>query len=156
MNVYKLSENYRRLYEMDDIDSEVFQDTLDSINDAVEEKLKSIAHLIVNLEADNVGLVSEEKRIKEKRTRNEKKRERLMQLVETTLTNMNLDKFNAGTFTYSFRKSKKVVIDDESELPSEYFAYKATVKKKEIGDAIKSGKDVPGARVVDNRNLGIK
>lgn len=141
---------------MEDIDSDVFQDTLESINDAVEEKLKSIAYLIVNIEADNVGLVNEEKRIKEKRIRNEKKRERLLQLVETTLNNMNLEKFDAGTFTYSFRKSKKVVIDDESELPSEFFAYKATVKKKEISDAIKSGKEIPGARIVDNRNLGFK
>ena len=141
---------------MDDVDSDVFQDTLEALNDAVEEKLKSIGYLIQNIESDNEGLAKEEKRLKEKRIRNEKKRERLMQLVDTTLTNMNLDKFEAGTFTYGYRKSKKVVIDDESELPTEYFAYKATVKKKEIGDAIKAGKQITGARLVDNRNLGIK
>ena len=58
----------------------------------------------------------------------------------------------------SFRESTAVSITNEKDIPEAYTEIVKTAKidKKAIGDAIKSGKVVPGAELVENMNLQIK
>jgi hypothetical protein len=58
----------------------------------------------------------------------------------------------------NFRKSTSVEIEDETLIPELYFETVVTKKiiKKDIGDILKAGLEVPGAILKNNKNLQIK
>ena len=58
MNLYDLVGNYKKVYEMD-IDDETWQDTLESIDSAIEQKADGVMYVIRNLEVDVIGLKDE-------------------------------------------------------------------------------------------------
>lgn len=67
---------------------------------------------------------------------------------------------NIGTFTLSYRKSEAILIENESRIPSEFLKVPEppTPKpdKTAIKDALKAGKEVPGASIETRQNLQIK
>ena len=65
MNLYELSVAFQEVQNMD-LDPEVMQDTLDSIEDAIENKAENIAKLVRNLESDVAAYKEEEDRLKTK------------------------------------------------------------------------------------------
>ena len=73
MNLYELSQNYLAVQDME-LDEETLRDTLDSIEDAFEDKAENIAKLYRTVEADEQALEAEEKRFnarkKQRLTRN--------------------------------------------------------------------------------------
>ena len=66
MNLYELSLSFQEVQNMD-LDPEVMKDTLDSIEDAIENKAENMAKLIRNLESDRLAYKEEEDRLKTKR-----------------------------------------------------------------------------------------
>ena len=67
----------------------------------------------------------------------------------------NLD---LGLHSISWRRSEAVEIDNEEEVPKEYLKEKITYTpdKTLIKQAIKEGKEVKGARLIERNNLQIK
>lgn len=65
-------------------------------------------------------------------------------------------KVEVGTFTLSFRKSTSVLIEDEASIPSRYVVVSTSPDKTKIKTDLSEGVDVPGASLVENRNLQIK
>ena len=67
-------------------------------------------------------------------------------------------KVETPTMRLSTRRAAATVIDDLDMVPKEYTTTKVEVvaDKKAIKDAIMGGKDIPGARVVENVSLQIK
>ena len=72
-----------------------------------------------------------------------------------------------GDKKLSYRKSKATNIFDEDKLKEwinssdenkqKYFKYKEPeIAKKELGDALKQGEEIPGVELVENKNLQIK
>ena len=60
------------------------------------------------------------------------------------------------TLKISFRKSESVEIDNVEELEDRFKRVKVEADKTAIKQAIKSGKEVKGARLVENNNLQIR
>jgi hypothetical protein len=92
---------------------------------------------------------------------NRKKAENKLASIKTFLAPIVKAKgkpWNVGTFTLSTRKSESVQIADDFNAP----AYMRTIPAKlepdkaAIKDAIKSGKTIPGAELVEKTNLVIK
>ena len=68
-------------------------------------------------------------------------------------------RIEAGTFTLSTRKSEKVIIENEEQIPINYRnVIPETWKpdKAAIKADIKKGVIVPGAKIEENHNLQIK
>ena len=78
--------------------------------------------------------------------------------LENSLLNLGMMKFDNPKFSICFRKSTKVEITDESLIPAEFMKTKTTVEpsKKDIADAIKSGKEVAGCYLEENHKIQIK
>lgn len=66
------------------------------------------------------------------------------------------EKFEDSNTRISWRKSKSIVIDDESVIPGEYFKITKTPILSAIKTAIASGEDVDGAHIEERNNLQIK
>jgi hypothetical protein len=70
----------------------------------------------------------------------------------------NLPRFKDAEIAVSLAKGRdSVVVDDESIIPDQFVKVKREPKKTEIGNVIKSGQAVPGARIEQGRpSLRIK
>lgn len=70
---------------------------------------------------------------------------------------VNGGKIDTKIGTISIRKSKKTVIVDQAKIPEKYLTFKEPVPDKvAIKKAIESGEYVPGAAVVESKNLSIR
>lgn len=128
-----------------------------------EDKAHSYTKLILKLEADAEAAAAEIKRIQDLK----KTRENTIKRLKTTLRDAlqifgrpdgktGVMKYETPLFKLSIRTSNAVEVTDEQELPDEFWAVKREVSKTLISNAIKEGREVPGATMVENKSLQIK
>lgn len=125
-------------------------------------KIEGMALWTKNLDAEAAAIKAEEDALAERRKVLENKSKRLKTYISEILAG---DKFTTARVACTFRKSKSVEIPDEAAFiqamqESQHWEYlkfsKPTVNKTEITNAIKAGKEVPGAQLVEKHNLSIK
>ena len=122
--LYELADKYKELSEREDLDPEVLHDTLDAINDAIEDKADSLKHYLIQ------------------------------ELAYAGKKKMETDRFLLSTRN----NDPSTIIDDETLIPDTFKNTKVTesVDKTAIKEAIKLGKDVPGAHLQPSKSITIK
>lgn len=131
---------------------------LDAIETKLENKAESVACFIKDRRAFAETLKAEERALKERRERVEKKVDWLTDYLSNCLTAAGMDRVETPKALVSFRRSESVYIADESVLPEEYVAVKVERKpdKTLIKKALKSGEAVAGAELISKQNIQIK
>ena len=155
MSLYHLTEQYRgALAELSDADlpEEVVADTLEALEGELVQKGQAVAAFALNLAAEVEAIKAVEKRISDRRKALERRAEGLRDYLRTNMEKAGISEIKAidGSFTAKLAKGRpSVVIDDESLIPddSEFVKWRREVSKTAVGDAIKAGHDVPGARI---------
>lgn len=157
MNLYELSIAFQEVQNMD-LDPEVMQDTLDSIEDAIENKAENIAKLIRNLESDVTAYKEEEDRLKTKRQATENKVKWLKTYLEDNMKLTGKTKFKSGMFNFSIQKNPASVnITDEKIIPEEFLIQQPPkVDKTSLKEILKRGIEVPGAELKQTEGLRIR
>lgn len=157
MNLYELSVAFQEVQNMD-LDPEVMQDTLDSIEDAIENKAENIAKLIRNLESDVSAYKEEEDRLKTKRQSTENKVKWLKTYLEDNMKLTGKTKFKSGMFNFSIQKNPASVnIIDERIIPEEFLIQQQPkVDKTSLKEILKRGIEVPGAELKQTEGLRIR
>lgn len=119
-------------------------------------KMSSIAKLIQqwDREADMVDVEIERLKNLAKRKRNQS--EGLMFYVKTQLPQGT--NFKTPLFTYAWRKSSAVEVHDETKIPVAYMreTILRSPDKKQIGDDLKMGSEIPGVSLVERYSLNLK
>lgn len=137
-------------------------DAFSELKMAKEEKIEGMALWCKNLTAEAAAIRAEEISLAERRKGLEKKAASLKEYLTELLSGT---KFSTARVACSFRKTKSVEILDEAAFiqemqASQHFEYlkysPPTVNKTEITNAIKAGKEVPGAQLIEKNNLSIK
>lgn len=152
------------LYEINDailacIDMETGEvldnEALDNLIMERETKLENVALWVKNLESDAAAYEAE-KKVFEARAKAAKNRaESLKRYLTYALEGQ---KFKTAKCAVSFRKSYKVDVLDVEQIPVEY-VQTVTEKKPDktaLKDVLKTGAEVPGCRLVESLNIGIK
>ena len=157
MNLYELSLAFQDVQNMD-LDPEVMKDTLDSIEDAIENKAENIAKLIRNLESDVSAYKEEEDRLKTKRQATENKVKWLKTYLEDNMKLTGKTKFKSGMFNFSIQKNPASVnITDEKIIPEEFLIQQPPiVDKTSLKEILKRGIEVPGAELKQTEGLRIR
>ena len=157
MNLYELSLAFQDVQNMD-LDPEVMKDTLDSIEDAIENKAENIAKLIRNLESDVAAYKEEEDRLKTKRQATENKVKWLKTYLEDNMKLTGKTKFKSGMFNFSIQKNPASVnITDEKIIPGEFLIPQPPkVDKTSLKEILKRGIEVPGAELKQTEGLRIR
>ena len=157
--LYDLVGQYLEIYNMD-IDEETKLDTIEALglDEEIEAKAENYAKVIRNLEAENTAYKAEEERLKKKRDTNTKKIEWLKQTLQGAMEITGKMKIKGELFTLSVQNSKASVVVDEAKLPKKYWTKKVTEapNKKELYDLLKTGEEIEGATLQENRSLRIK
>ena len=137
---------------------ESYLEQLEQLQQARDEKLEAIGCYIKNLDAEAEAIKTEINALKARMDAKIRKSERLEEYVKNNLIENGDTKKEFPRVCFSFRKSTLVSITDVDAIPSEYKEECVEWKpvKKEIGLALKMGKDVPGAELVTKQNLQIK
>lgn len=128
------------------------------------QKIENIACYIKNLVADASAIKDEIDALAKRKKAAESKAERLKSLLLTALAG---DKFETGKCSVSYRRSTAVEIEDacsvvewagqDQELFDRLVRVKAPeVNKSAIGAYIKSGHEVPGAKVVERTTVVVR
>ena len=158
MNLYDLVGNYKKVYEMD-IDDETWQDTLESIDSAIEQKADGVMYVIRNLEVDVIGLKDEEKRLKSKREVAERKIKRLKQYLQENMEAVGKTKFKTQLFAYNIQNNPaSLKLTDEKLIPEKYYTVETSRKydNKAIKNDLKAGKVINGAELRTSQSLRIR
>lgn len=119
------------------------------------EKLENVALWYKNLVSEAAAYKAEKDVFAEKQKRAEAKAESLKSYLDSVLKG---SKFETVKVNVSYRKSTSVNVVDLDKLSSAYKKAVTTVSpdKVEIAKALKVGKLVTGANLVENNNIQIK
>lgn len=176
-SLYELDERMR-IFETTGVDTdsgevaiseEDFQRIFDEIDMDLKDKMINVACYIKNLQSDVEQFDAEIEKLKKRKQTRINKAERLSNLLDYVakhrINNVDEDfeatnkwKIDDPRAVISYRRSTKVDIKDEKVIPKMY-RVKETVEKidrKGILEALKQGKKVKGAELVDNLNLQIR
>lgn len=135
---------------------EGLEDTLESIECAIEEKLEGYALVIRSLEADVITFEREEKYFKEKKMKAKKGIERMKQAIKDAMFESGKDEIKTTLFTLNLRNNAPAVhILDESLIPDVFFKTERVVKKDELKKTLRE-MQVPGAELRCSRSVQIK
>lgn len=132
-------------------------DRLSELEMEYSDKVENIALWIKNLSADADALSNEIKNLQARKKACESK----MDSLKKYLSNNVADSFETSKCKISFRNSKAVNVDLNELMKYDncdvYLKYKDLEPDKTvIKEALKSGVNVPGCQLVENRNIQIK
>lgn len=161
MNLYELSNAYQSVLAMqEDLDEDLFLDTLSSIEEPLNEKVENIAKFIRNLEAEKTMFKEESQRLAEKATSRENKIKSLKRYLQDSLETAGKDKVKGQLFTVAIQNNPpKLIVEDESEIPKAYWREQPpTLDRRLLLQDLKLEEypDFKGARVVQERSLRIR
>lgn len=165
LHLYEIAAAYRNaLVALDDeaLEPDVIRDTLDSLTGALEHKAEAVAAYILNIEAEADAVAAAEARLKARRQSLEKRASWMRDYLKAHMEAVGITEIAATdrSFRVRVRLNPEAVELDGSlpELPPEYMREKIVREpdKAAILAALKSGADVPGARLVRRTRLEIK
>lgn len=161
--LFALTQDYRaaalKLADLD-LPPEVVSDTLESLSGEVEAKAQNVAHMVRAFEADAAACKEWAKAAADRAKAIENRAASLRDYLANCMHACEITKIEGPGITLSFRKSSAVVVDEPDLIPAQFMRQAEppppAPDKKAIGDAIKAGQDVPGARIETRDNLQIK
>lgn len=166
MNLYELTEDCKNLYDAilasaDDDTGEVDLSLVNALSVRQEEwndKAIAVACVYRALDEDSARVGREIERLTAIKKRLERERDRIKDGLDAACKTLGVESVKGMYANISYRASEQTVIDNELALPEAFINVKEvrTPNKTAIKEAIKAGKDVPGAHVERKKNIQIK
>lgn len=166
MSLYSLTDECRSLYDalMASVDEETGEVDISLVNalaerqEAWEEKAVAVACVYRSLDEDAARVGREIERLTAMKKRLERERDRVKEGLSAAFTALGVEKVKGMYADISFRASEQTIIDNADAVPEEYMTVKTTYtpNKTAIREAIKAGKEVPGAHLEQRKNIQIK
>lgn len=142
-----------------DLDPQTVADTLEGIAGDLEVKAQAVAFMVRSMEADSDAVMRWANDAAGRARAMQSRADSLRGYLARCLDAAGIQKIEGPGVRISFRKSSAVVIDDAAQIPAEYMRQPETPPpapdNRAIGNALKAGADVPGARIDARRNLVI-
>lgn len=155
MKLYELRDEYLRLFDLACDQSEPdgriapeFVQALDAIQGDIDAKLDGCWRVMRSIAAERDAYKAEAERLLSRAKSADAHFERLKAYVKEAMTSLGMEKWEHGVAKFRIQRNSQptVIIDDESLLPAEAFVQPPPqIDKRFILEAIKAGKDVPGA-----------
>ncbi|HIY99778.1 MAG TPA: siphovirus Gp157 family protein [Firmicutes bacterium] len=166
MSLYSLTDECRNLYDalMASADEETGEVDISLVNalaerqEAWEDKAVAVACVYRSLDEDAARVGREIERLTAMKKRLERERDRVKEGLSAAFTALGVEKVKGMYADISFRASEQTIIDNADAVPEEYMTVKTTYtpNKTAIREAIKAGKEVPGAHLEQKKNIQIK
>ena len=161
MQLYNLTANYQQIADYidstEELDESLLVDTLESIDEAFEDKIISIAYVIKNNDADIDTISNEIRRLQKLKQTKVNANGRLKDYAKDNMLQLDKTKIKGDLFNVSVRNNaESVEILNGSALPEDAFKVTRTPDKTAIKEALKNGHDVDGATLKRTQSLQIR
>ena len=161
MQLYNLTANYQQIADYidsaEEIDEGLLLDTLESIDEAFEDKVISTAYVIKNNYADIETISNEIRRLQKLKQTKANANDRLKGYIKDNMLQLDKTKIKGDLFNVSVRNNaESVEILNESALPEDAFKVTRTPDKTAIKEALKNGHDIDGATLKRTQSLQIR
>ena len=155
--LYELTDQYKMLQNfIEENNVEGFELALSQIIGDIGEKLEGYAMVLKNIESDIAGIKSEEKRLADRRKSMESNLARIKENMADALLTVEGNRVKTEKFTFSFRKSTSVQIENDAAIPPQFIKVEKTISRAELAKALKAGEQIEGAQLVENQSLSIR
>ncbi|HEL6627551.1 TPA: siphovirus Gp157 family protein [Listeria monocytogenes] len=156
--LYSIQGKYQQLLNLaEQLDPELLKDTLESIDDELETKAENVAFVIKELEGQSLVLETETKRLAERKNTISNNVKRLKQSLFDAMITAKKQKIKTNLFTLDIRKNPpSVIVEDESKLLNYLIEQPKKLDKTKLGDDLKKGIEVPGAKIIQTERLQIR
>ncbi|EIA8018982.1 siphovirus Gp157 family protein [Listeria monocytogenes] len=156
--LYSIQGKYQQLLNLaEQLDPELLKDTLESIDDELETKAENVAFVIKELEGQSLILEKETKRLAERKNTINNNVKRLKQSLFDAMITANKQKIKTNLFTLDIRKNPpSIIVEDESKLLNYLIEQPKKLDKTKLGDDLKKGIEVPGAKIIQTERLQIR
>lgn len=163
MKLYELTSKRQELLDLiaamdsEDLElSDAVGDTLEALDEAIQDKAEAVASFIFSLQADSAALKQEEQRLSERRRLNDAKVERMKTYLADMLEDADIDRIKGLKYTIGFRKSEKVAVTNVDALPERFLRVKREPNLTALKEALKAGQAFDGVSLTTNKNLSIR
>lgn len=155
--LYELTDQYKMLQNfIEENNVEGFELALSQIYGEIGEKLEGYAMVLKNIESDIAGIKAEEKRLADRRKSMESNLARIKENMADALLTVEGNRVKTEKFTFSFRKSTSVQIENDAAIPPQFIKVEKTISRSELAKALKAGEQIEGAQLVENQSLQIR
>lgn len=158
--LFNLKDDYKQVYDLiaEQGDEQVLNDTLASINDALEDKADGYVAVIKSLVSDNTAIDEEIKRLQQRKTTNKNGIDRLKETLKETMESTGKTKFKTALNSYNIQNNPPSLnVLDEKLIPKDYWISQAPkLNKKDALAELKEGKEIPGVEVKQTRSLRVR
>ncbi|MDM5229661.1 siphovirus Gp157 family protein [Lysinibacillus pakistanensis] len=155
--LYELTDQYKMLQNfIEENNVEGFELALSQIKGEIGEKLEGYAMVLKNIESDITGIKTEEKRLADRRKVMESNLTRIKENMADALLTVEGNRVKTEKFTFSFRKSTSVQINNDAAIPPQFIKVEKTISRADLAKALKAGEQIEGAQLVENQSLSIR
>lgn len=161
-NLYELTTQFQNAMDALTVDEETGEvigfEAVDALDAAFEDKAEAYAVVIKTLFAQAQAIHAERENLKEREDAAKRKAESLKNHLAQSMVAVGKDKVETARAALTFRKSTQVNILNDVEIPDDLCKIVIDRKpdKTAIGKLLRGGNIVPGAELIENRNLQVK
>jgi hypothetical protein len=164
LTLYEIAAEYRQMVEAlmaTDNDAQTIADTIEGESYPLEVKAQNVAYAIKTLQANAEAIKGAEEEMSRRRKALENRAANIREYLLECMTLAGIQKVECPHFVIKIAANPpSVVIDDERQIPADFMKTPEPPPpqpdKKAIGDAMKAGQDVPGARLVRGKRVDIR
>lgn len=158
--LFDLTDNYKQVYELisEQGDEQALNDTLASINDALEDKADGYVSVIKSLESDNKAIDEEIKRLQQRKTTNKNGIDRLKESLKEAMESTGKTKFKTALNSYNIQNNPPSLnVIDEKHIPKDFWLSQAPkIDKKALLKHLKEENEVPGVEIKQTQSLRVR
>lgn len=157
--LYDLTEKYVQVLEIaETLDAETLKDTLDSIDEAIEDKVENTAKVVKSLEGNIVAIDDEIKRLQGRKSTMSNNIKGIKGYMQTEMEKVGKDKIKGQLFNIGIQNNvQSVKVLDETKINLDYFVEQpAKLDKKLLLQDLKNGVEMEGAEIQQTRSLRIR
>lgn len=157
MNIYKLTYKYEEILDLlqsvdvstNDEYRQILEDTLESISDALDDKVEGYVKIIDQMRRDREMLKVERDRINERICSLNNNTKRMQTVLYDTLKASGKEKIKTPLYSIWIQQDPpSIEVLDELEIPNEYWVEQLpTLDKRQLLADLKEGKEVKGAQI---------
>ncbi len=163
MNVFEINSavaKIREKAESGEIEPETLADTLESLEDARNEKLDSVANWINEDESKIDWLDKKIKQLTKLKKHYKTQSENLSRFLKAAIESSGHESIHTDKFDFKLSNPPySVIVPDVKQIPIDYVTYpdpKPQANKKKIKEDLQKGKDIPGAYLERKRKVVIE
>lgn len=158
--LFNLTDNYKQVYDLivEQGDEQLLNDTLESINDALEDKADGYVSVVKSLESDNKAIDEEIKRLQQRKTTNKNGIGRLKESLKVSMEATGKTKLKTVLNSYNIQNNPPSLnVIEEKHIPSDFWLSQAPkLDKKALLKHIKENDDVDGVEIKQTQSLRVR